>query len=91
MRMARFVMIIVATWVPNSSAQNSALPVIMGRVKLSLCCNFRDFPDKVVMNPDFLHLLAGELLLISSGHIFIFSTMALFWRSMAFRVGLSGR
>ena len=25
---------------------------------LSLCCNFRDFPDKVIDNPDFLHLLA---------------------------------
>ena len=29
-----------------------------GRASLSLCCNFRDFPDKVIDNPDFLHLLA---------------------------------
>ena len=30
----------------------------MGRAALLLCCNLRDFPDKVISNPDFLHLLA---------------------------------
>lgn len=34
----------------------------MGRASLSLCCNFRDFPDKVIHDPDFLHLLAVHLL-----------------------------
>ena len=33
----------------------------MGRASLSLCCNFRDFPDKVIHDPDFLHLLAVHL------------------------------
>ena len=27
-----------------------------------LCCNLRDFPDKVINDPDFLHLLAVHLL-----------------------------
>ena len=27
-----------------------------------LCCNLRDFPDKVINNSDFLHLLAVHLL-----------------------------
>ena len=34
----------------------------MGRASLSLCCNLRDFPDKVIHDPDFLHLLAVHLL-----------------------------
>lgn len=34
----------------------------MGRVSLSLRCNFRDFPDKVIHNPDFLHPSAVCLL-----------------------------
>ena len=34
----------------------------MGRAILSLCCNLRDFPDKVINNLDFLHLLAVHLL-----------------------------
>ena len=34
----------------------------MGRAILSLCCNLRDFPDKVVNDLDFLHLLSVHLL-----------------------------
>ena len=34
----------------------------MGRASLSLCCNFRDFPDKVIHDPDLLHLLTVHLL-----------------------------
>ena len=33
----------------------------MGRASLSLCRNLRDFPDKVIHDPDFLHLLAVHL------------------------------
>ena len=34
----------------------------MGRASLFLCYNLRDFPDKAINNPDFLHLLAVHLL-----------------------------
>ena len=34
----------------------------MGRALLFLCCNLRDFPDKVINDPDFLHLLSVHLL-----------------------------
>ena len=34
----------------------------MGRASLFLCCNLRDFPNKVIHNLDFLHLLAIHLL-----------------------------
>ena len=37
-------------------------PPRMGRVLLSLRCNLRDFPDKVINAPDFLHLLTVHLL-----------------------------
>ena len=33
----------------------------MGRASLSLCYHLRDFPDKVINDPDFLHLLAVHL------------------------------
>lgn len=34
----------------------------MGRASLSLCRNLGDFPDKVINDPDFLHLLTVHLL-----------------------------
>lgn len=34
----------------------------MERAVLFLCCNLRDFPDKVIHYPDFLHLLDLHLL-----------------------------
>ena len=36
-------------------------PPSKGRASPILCCNLRDFPDKVIHDPDFLHLLAVHL------------------------------